>query len=98
MTDAVCKDCGAPLIERRKSARPGELLLICTGPEAHKWQARKHDGYLHLYRSNWKGHVGENRKIATITISDSERKIMEKNNVKQQEVFRMGIDTLYRKK
>jgi hypothetical protein len=92
--NATCKDCGAPLKERKKSKRPGELLLICTGEKPHKWQARMIEGHLHLYRSNWKGQRGEGRKVAAITISPWQQTILDARGVKQQHAFNLGIDIL----
>jgi hypothetical protein len=93
MANAKCKDCGADLLEReKKSKRAREILLICE--KGHKWQARLLDGYLHIYRTNWKGQRGEGRKVATITISPGEFMLMKKHNLKQQEVYLLGIDIL----
>lgn len=55
------------------------------------------DGYLHLYRSNWKGQRGEGRRIATITISAIHQNIMDTHGVRQQAVFELGIDCLKNK-
>ncbi len=98
MSNAKCPDCGAEITERpQKSKRPGELLLICTGSPAHKWQGRIVGGYLHLSRTNAPAWHGEGRKVKAITVSPAEQKLMDEHGVSQQAVFQMGLDILRHK-
>jgi len=94
--NATCPECGAALVEReKKSKRPGEILLICE--RGHKRQGRLVSGYLHLYRSNYPGMVGEGRKQVAVTASIAEKELMSQRGVMPQDVWNLGIDTLRNK-